>query len=202
MATSGGAGIDLAFANLFIDRRLAGFRKDMAICLTPDKNDDHAYLPALLLCIANLELFAGLKAGSLDLGQAALKAIEAFRTAYLPMGCYTNENLAILHKAFRHRIAHIGEPNVMYRLGGKNIVWTIYEFGEPGKPALELTPHVDRIRVTSTPWPVNYDHRFRIRLPVFQADLESAVAAYKRDLAQRADLLRLFAKAVEPSYPR
>lgn len=88
MTTSGIAGIDLAFANHFIDRRLAGFRKDMGICLTPDKDNDFAYLPALMICIAHLELFAGLRAGSLDLGQAALKAIEAFRTAYLPMGCW------------------------------------------------------------------------------------------------------------------
>lgn len=194
------ARVDLAFANRFIEMRIAGFRKDMAICLTPDKDNSHAYFPALMTCSAHLELFAGLRAGNLDLGVGALKAIESFRTLYLPMGCYTNENLAILHRGCRHRIAHVGAPNVVHKHDGKHITWSIYEIRE-GKPALELVPQVGTLKVTPTPWPVRYDHRFHISLPAFQNDLEIAVASYQRDLAARSDLQALFSRAIEPCYP-
>ena len=39
------------FAKAFLREHLERFRKDIKICLTPDKNKARAYFPALMSCI-------------------------------------------------------------------------------------------------------------------------------------------------------
>ena len=57
------------FAALFVDGRLAGFEKDMSICLTPidsptGSGKTHAYFPALAACCGLLEYMTALNLGS------------------------------------------------------------------------------------------------------------------------------------------
>ena len=43
------------FAKAFLHEHLVRFRKDIKICLTPNRRDECAYFPALITCIAFLE---------------------------------------------------------------------------------------------------------------------------------------------------
>jgi len=54
------------FAKAFLDNHIERFKKDIAICLTADQNNSHAYFPALMACIAFADLLSGLNAGKLE----------------------------------------------------------------------------------------------------------------------------------------
>ena len=83
----------IRFANSFIEHRLYGFRKDIRACLTPDpRTDKHAYFPALITCIAMLELMGGLYKG--DLGHIkAFDRIITFRYLFMDKAIYTHHLL-------------------------------------------------------------------------------------------------------------
>jgi hypothetical protein len=56
------------FAVEFVRGRLAGFEKDMKICLTPaprldGKGNTHAYFPALAACTSTLEYLTAMSRG-------------------------------------------------------------------------------------------------------------------------------------------
>ena len=55
----------LTFARKFFANRVETFKKDIAICLTPNEREEHAYFPALIICIAFVDLLSGLHAGAL-----------------------------------------------------------------------------------------------------------------------------------------
>jgi uncharacterized protein YjaG (DUF416 family) len=56
----------MKFARTFFDSRVETFRKDIAICMTADARRQHAYFPALSICIAFADLLNGLHAGKLQ----------------------------------------------------------------------------------------------------------------------------------------
>jgi hypothetical protein len=56
----------VSFAQTFFRSRVETFRKDVAICMKPDALERHAYFPALIICIAFVELLSGLYAGKLE----------------------------------------------------------------------------------------------------------------------------------------
>lgn len=196
--------IDIAYANRFIFWRLEVFQKDMGVCLTADARGIHAYMPALVTCIAWLELFTGLFKGNLDLRKLpgpdpALNAIKDFCGSYLPS--YSPDLISLLYKDYRHKIAHVGAPYVVAVHDGKRITWAIHDRRGPGRPALELVAYRGTITSVS-PWPVSYDHRFEVCLSTLRDDLERAAALYQADLQRRPDLLDSFSAAVEPYFPR
>jgi len=56
----------VAFAKTFLAGHVERFRKDIAICLTPDANNSHAYFPALITSIAFADLLSGLHASAVQ----------------------------------------------------------------------------------------------------------------------------------------
>jgi len=55
----------VTFARAFFRDRVESFRKDIAICMRRDARGHHAYFPALITCIAFVDLISGLYAGSI-----------------------------------------------------------------------------------------------------------------------------------------
>jgi hypothetical protein len=55
----------VTFARKFFASRVETFRKDIAICMRPNARGEHAYFPALSICISFANLLAGLHAGTL-----------------------------------------------------------------------------------------------------------------------------------------
>ena len=92
-----------AFAKAFVLGRLAGFEKDMEICLRPipsktRSGETHAYFPALTACCGTLEYFAAMLSGRVrGLGS---KEVAEWSKLYLPQPDYDNEAIRVLMDAF------------------------------------------------------------------------------------------------------
>ncbi len=56
----------IEFAKWFCNERIETFQKDMRICMTPNENKQHAYMPAIMGCASFIELFSGLFSGNVS----------------------------------------------------------------------------------------------------------------------------------------
>lgn len=202
--------VNIKEASEFIGWRVDLFRKDFDICLTPNANNSHAYMPALMSCLALLELFSGLLKGKVrDLGVQDIKRFRNAHMAALP--AYSDLNAEVLHFGFRNKIAHLGTPHIVFdtaKHGGipgpqKKITWTIHEGRGADVPALELlNTGVQQIQQTPMPWPVFYDHRMIVCLTNLRTDILGAIGRYAGALDTTPALLNNFFKAVEDFYSR
>jgi hypothetical protein len=71
----------VAFARKFFANRVETFCKDIAICKTPDARGEHAYFPALIICIAFADLLSGLYAGKLH--RHGLKELKQYAAKFM-----------------------------------------------------------------------------------------------------------------------
>jgi hypothetical protein len=92
------------FARAFLANRVGTFRKDIQICLTPDKNKTHAYFPALITCIGFADFLSGLHAGRLE--GHSLPELKAYAKKFMSPVTYEDFTLEILYEMFRHKLAH------------------------------------------------------------------------------------------------
>jgi hypothetical protein len=100
------------FARTFFRERVASFRKDVAICLTADGNRHHAYFPGLITCIGFVDLLSGLHAGRLE--GHGLQELKLYASRFLNATNYSSLNLEVLYLAFRHKLAHLSFPYVVF----------------------------------------------------------------------------------------
>ena len=104
----------LGFAREFFANRVETFEKDIAICLTPNERKEHAYFPALIICIGFADLRSGLYAGTLyDQG---LKELKQYAKALMEPE-YTDDLrcLGLLYECLRHKVAHLAYPYPVIR---------------------------------------------------------------------------------------
>src|ERR1700686_5817156 len=150
-----------SFARSFFRDRVGSFRADVAICLTADANRHHAYFPGLITCIGFADFLSGLYAGKLE--GHSLGELKNYAARFMDVTNYDPLRLEILYLAFRHKIAHLSVPYVVFdtatRKEFKNhkkrrITWTVHA----GKRAIpiELIDHPAPIflRKTLRPWPL------------------------------------------------
>ena len=101
----------LEYANWFLRDRVRAFRKDLAICMTANSKREHAYFPALITCIAFADLLSGLYAGKLDYPR--LPDLQVYISRF-----FRNKrdyaHINILYAMFRHKIAHIAYPYLVF----------------------------------------------------------------------------------------
>ena len=71
----------LDFAEKFFDDRRGPFCADVAVCLTPDDSDHRAEFPALITCIAFVELWSGLHVG--NLGGDGLRKLQSYAAQFM-----------------------------------------------------------------------------------------------------------------------
>jgi hypothetical protein len=103
----------VTFARQFFGNRIETFRKDVAICLTPNERGQHAYFPALIICIAFAELLSSLYAGTI--ADHRLKREELKRHAAKFMKAeYNADRLDILYDFLRHKVAHLAYPYAVF----------------------------------------------------------------------------------------
>jgi hypothetical protein len=102
----------ISFARLFFQNRVGSFRKDIAICLTANANRDHAYFPALITCIGFADLLSGLYAGKLE--GHGLNDLKKYAHKFMNAANYDSLHLEILYLAFRHKLAHLSFPYLVF----------------------------------------------------------------------------------------
>ena len=164
------------FARSFLWGRVCGVRKDIAICLTANKQGDHAYFPALMTCITFLDLLSGLYAGKLR-GQGLSELVVYART-FMNTNHYDNLRLAILYECFRHKIAHLSHPYVVLDTTTskkipkplRRVTWTVCATNRSVPIELVSYPSARTVQRTRTPWPVKFDTRAKISIHRLKVD--------------------------------
>ena len=198
-----------AFANAFLREHVERFHKDIRICLTGDKNKVHAYFPGLMTCISFADFLSGLYAGKLD--GHALKELKSYANKFMGAD-YTSDRLDVLYECFRHKVAHLAQPYVVFDTHSKPktfhgqprrlIAWTVYARGR--RPSIEIVPQkpARQILRAITPWPVHYDHRVFVSVRSLASDIEKSVKKYLRCLAADATARDHFRKCMAGYFPR
>ena len=194
----------------YLDDRIFTFRKDMAICLTPDAEGKHAYFPALLTCLSLLDLLSCLNSG--DLNPRGMDHILQFTNRYLPQPQYDDFHVTLLWLMFRHKTIHASQPYGVFDTYSRKgilrakrrmkVTWAVTEQQAPA--ALELKPETGDL-LPRSPWPVPHTHRYIISLPRFQSDLEDAVqgpSGYLHSLDVEPNALDCFSRCIEEIFPK
>jgi hypothetical protein len=200
-----GAGGDrAAFARRFVEGRLQGFRKDIAICLTDTRVEGkltHAYFPALGSCCGTIEYLSGLYEGRLqDLG---FQHWWAFAEKYLGEA-YDNDRIRVLYQAFRHSIAHRGIASGIWvdrheNAQGRRTTWEISELNL--SPAISIVAEPGGRLVSDPPWETPYTHRVYIHAGRLAQEIGEAAARYVEELVASEVLLDRFDRCMHELYP-
>jgi hypothetical protein len=203
------------FAKAFLGEHLERFRKDIAICLTQDAKSSHAYFPALITCIGFVDLLSGLNAGSLT--GHKLKELKKYVSNFMDVGTYTSDRLDVLYECFRHKVAHLAQPYVVFDTHSKRqpvsgqpffgqprrlIAWTVLESNR--NPSIEIVQEnpTKQVLKSVTPWPVFYDHRVFVSVPSLASDIVDSVPRYLRHLKTVKVARDNFKKCMKDAFPR
>ena len=200
-----------AFARLFFRDRVGSFRKDIAICLTANADRHHAYFPALITCIGFLDLLSGLYAGKLE--GHSLGELKLYATRFMNGADYDSLRLEVLYLAFRHKLAHLSFPYLVFDITTKRgysdkkqrrITWTVQ--ATKRKPPIDLVNYDPPLFMKRSvrPWPVDYNCRAIISVRSFQIDIVKSIygkTGFLSYLGTDTTGRERFAKCMKDLYP-
>jgi len=195
------------FAERFIRSRVAGFDKDIRICLTPVRARaraglTHAYFPVLGTCCATLEYLAGLYRGNLR-GIGA-QHIADWAEQFLRQPDYDRETIRVLFDAFRHPVAHRGIASGVWidqRPGpthGNRLTWKV--LADARRPSCRIVPERGDLQ-RDPPWLCGYTHRVHIHLRGLAVDIRNGALANARAVRGDHNLQTSFMKCMQQLYP-
>jgi hypothetical protein len=206
-----------AFARKFFASRVETFRKDIVICMTPNASRQHAYFPALSICISFANLLAGLHAGTLrSHGPQELNQLKQYAADFMKAE-YTSDRrrLEILYEGLRNKIAHLAYPYVVFDTNTKlttfqgqprrRVTWAIHS-SKP-RPTIKITDHPTKYlpKKNAPPWPVPYDCVIDVSIRGFAKDIVSSIygrSGYFRRLRSNPDAQKRFAECMKDYYPQ
>jgi hypothetical protein len=201
----------LKFASRFFKDRVGSFRKDLKVCLTTKENGAHAYFPALITCIGFVDLLSGLHAGTLE--KHTLAHLKNYvSTFFRHKSDYAH--LDVLYVMFRHKIAHIAYPYLVFDSAKDNrvqslsqphrITWTVGVL--LGKKPIQLKNYSPRkkLQKSVTPWDVHYDARMIVSLTALRRDIIASIygpTGYLTHLRSNQDAQNNFVKCMRQYAP-
>ena len=194
------------FAKIFLRRRVRGFKKDIGICLTADARGNHAFMPGLMTCLSFLDLLSGLYAGNVR--SQGLEHFLRFMNAFASAQRYQDYNLRILYVAFRHKLAHLGQPIFVLntandtRLKQQSLRLTWRISSDAHEPPLRLTKlrRSRLIRNQPIPWRMRVDHYMLISIRTLAGDAIDMSRAYLERLEAEPDLWKGFQSCMREFY--
>jgi hypothetical protein len=195
------------FASAFVRGRMAGFEKDMQICLTPIPRADgtgktHAYFPALAACLSTLEYLTALARG--DTNGIGWTQVADFAIGYMTQPDFDRDTVRVLFEAFRHPIAHRGIASGVWvdrNRGpghGRRIVWKISAGAQ--RPACQVKAEAGVVKHDSH-WPCPFSHRVHINLKALAIEVRDAATQYVQRVGHDLHLQRNFAACMHQLYP-
>lgn len=203
-----GAVIDpAAFAKKFVLDRLAGFEKDIDICLTPvpsktRSGHTHAYFPALAACCGTLEYLSALYRGRVN--GLGWPDVSKWAERYLPQPDYAEDPVRLLVDAFRNAVAHRGIASGVWidrKPGaghGRRLTWRV--LADSRRPSVRIVPEESTL-TSDPPWPCRYTHRVHIHLKSMSVDIRNGARSYADNLAQDHELADRFFACMRQLYP-
>ena len=201
----------VAFARKFFANRVETFRKDMAICLTPNERGQHAYFPALIICIAFADLLSGLYAGTLY--NQGVQELKQYAKKFMKPE-YTSDRrcLDLLYECLRHKVAHLAYPYAVFDTTTarsrtfddqprRRVTWTIHETEQ--RPAIKIIdyPTPKQLVKTPTPWAVSYDCRIEVSVRSLAIDIVQSIEGYLQDLQSNSAAQERFDTCMEDYFP-
>ena len=192
----------------FVLDRLAGFSKDLHICLMPIPSmtcsgNTHAYFPALIMCCGFIEYLTALHRGNPN--KIGWQQVANWTNAHLPQPEYDEYVTRILFDAFRNSVAHRGIASGIWidqKKGptkGDRLTWRVTASAR--RPAIEIITKSGTLK-TNTPWPCRYTHIVRVHLKALRKDIRTAATAYAIKLEGNAALQAEFVKCMNHLFPR
>ena len=200
----------LKFSKWFFRNRLETFRKDIDICMAPNRRGQHAYFPALFICIAFTDLLSGLHAGKL---WPRLEDFKRYVAKFIRHPEYTPDHVNLLYECIRHKVAHLAYPYAVFDTATSKIfkgqqrhlvTWTINASNR--RPAIELVKYTSTRELAGdrTPWRVPYDARIKVRVRRFHMDIIKSIGGprgYVKHLESDAAARENFAAFMKEYYP-
>jgi len=197
-----------SFANSFVLSRLAGFEKDIEICLTPipsmtRSGPTHAYFPALAACFGTIEYLTALHRGRIN--RLGWRDVFGWAQNYLPQPDYDEDVIRVFFEAFRNSVAHRGIASGIWldqRPGpnhGRRITWKV--LADAKRPSIRVVAE-DGVLKNDPPWPCRYTHRVHIHLKSMSVDIRAAAKSYAADVKENAELQQRFESCMNRLYPR
>jgi hypothetical protein len=200
----------ITFARSFFREYVGSFRKDLRICLTADANRSHAYFPALITCIGFLDLLSGLYVGNIE--GHSVSELKSYAARFMDRTKYHPLHLEILYLVFRHKIAHLSVPYLVFDtarrkefVGQKHrrITWSVHA-GKRSSP-IEVIDHAPKpFKRSLRPWDVSYSCRVHISVRTFQIDVTNSIygtTGYMQHLQSDLIARENFAKCMKVLYP-
>lgn len=196
------------FAKRFVTDRLAGFEKDIQICLTPmpsktRRGNTHAYFPALTSCCGFLEYLTVLYRGRID--PPGWSNVFDFATRYMPQPDYDEDRIRVLFDHFRNSVAHRGIASGVWidrKPGpglGRRLTWKVC--ADALRPPIQVKPEKRQL-LNDPPWPCSYTHRAHIHLKALAADIKTGALRYAEDVATHQNLQEHFLACMRNLYPQ
>lgn len=206
-AHRGTGGDTAAFAPKFIRGRLAGFKKDINICLSPVPRSDasgktYAFFPALAACVSTLEYLTALTRGNTN--GIGWTQIADFAAGYLPQPDFDRDTIHVLFEALRHPVAHRGIASGVWvdRTAGpghgRRVIWKIYAGSH--RPACLVVPETGTI-TRDSPWPCPFSHRVHIYLRSLSRDIRNAAERYSQCVRDDPEMQQRFNACMRQLYP-
>ena len=197
-----------AFASNFVLSRLAGFEKDIQICLTPIPSNTrwgptHAYFPALAACCGTIEYLTAMQCGRVN--GLGWRDVAAWANTYLPQPDYHEDAVRVFFEAFRNSVAHRGIASGIWRDQkpgpghGRRITWKV--LADARRPAIRLVAENGTLK-NDPPWPCKYTHRVHIHLKSMTVDIREAARRYAKDVSTNRDLQTSFTSCMRTLYPQ
>jgi hypothetical protein len=196
------------YAVWFANERVETFNKDMAICLRPDEQNRHAYMPALIACTGMIELFACLMRG--DLEARGVPRIVEFANRFMNPEHYSEMALKVLWDVFRHKVAHVSRPYGVKHVAKLNsdgkrglVTWEVTAFDR--EPAIQIAEEPGTIPSNRRPaWRSGrYTHKCSIHLPAMARDIRNAISGpdgYIQRVREESELQENFKKCMDQCF--
>ena len=186
----------------------------MSICMTPDHNRSHAYMPAVMGCASFIELFAGLFAGDID--PVGIRNILNFTNHFLDNSEFTEERVCLFFAMFRHKVAHVSRPysvfdshnvrqtNPLRSYPRRRFTWKITATFK--KPTIQIISNAGDLKKSRRPsWKTApYSHICQINLKRMIQKLPEAVSGphgYLNSLSTDPKLRQNFRRCMDSFYP-
>ena len=201
----------ITFARRFFRDRVGSFRKDVRICLTADNKREHAYFPALITCIAFLDLLSGLYSGKLE--GHGLTELQQYVSRFMNPTNYDPLRVSVLYMTFRHKIAHLSVPYVVFDTRTRKefaahkqrrITWSVFASKRPQPIELKDYAAPRPFKKTLRPWPLDYDCRALVSVRRFEVDIVKSIygkSGYLKHLEADANARAQFTKCMNSLFP-
>jgi hypothetical protein len=194
-----------------LDRQIKKFRKDIDVCLTADDKGRHAYFPALITCIGFADLLSGLHAGKVE--GHGLDDLTKYAQRFMNATHYSPQNLAILYECFRHKVAHLNHPYMVFDTRTKpkkfpnqqmRLTWTVCAARRSIPIEIVKYSVPMPLDASRTPWKVEYDHRVKVSVRRFATDVAQSIYGpngYRQYLNKDSAARTHFERCMNDFYP-